>query len=69
MPYLQNFAIGEMFRRGVLGPPEKGVGRKAFLIVYAAAEYGPFAPVYWYWMIRKAKGKPICYTRREHFTF
>jgi hypothetical protein len=46
MPYLQNFAIGELFRRGVIGPPEKGIGRTTLLIILSAGEYGLFAPVY-----------------------
>ena len=60
MPFLQNFAIGELFRRGVVGPPENGIGRKAFFFVASIGEYNVFAPLYWFWMIRKAKGKPIC---------
>jgi len=68
MPYLQNFAIGELFRRGVMGPPETSIGRNALLTLLSLGEYGFFAPVYWYWMIRKAIGKPICQVRREDIT-
>jgi hypothetical protein len=65
MPYLQNFAIGELFRRGVMGPPERSMGRNSLLTLLSLGEYGFFAPIYWYWMIRKAMGKPICQVRRE----
>ena len=69
MPYLQIFAVGEVFRRGVLGPPEKGFARKAFLVIYSVCEYAIFAPVYWFWMVRKSRGKPICTARREGLKF
>jgi hypothetical protein len=65
MPYLQNFALGELFRRGVAGPTERGFGRAAILVLLSAGEYQLFAPVYWFWMYRKARGRPICQARPE----
>jgi len=59
MPYLTALVDGEFFRRGVSGPPEPGAGRHLFLVLYSAATYNVFAPVYWFWMYRKAKGRPI----------
>ncbi len=64
MPYLQIFAVGEVFRRGVIGPPEKDFGQKAFFVLSSVGEYFFFAPLYWFWMARKASGKPICQARR-----
>ena len=69
MPYLQIFATGEVLRRGVMGRPEPGVARKAFFVIFSASEYAIFAPVYWFWMVRKACGKPICHVRREPLKF
>jgi hypothetical protein len=69
MPYLQNFALGETFRRGVAGRPEKGMGPKLLLVLASAAEYGFFAPLYWYWMIRKAAGRPIAAVPRVDLDF
>ena len=69
MPYLQVFAVGEVLRRGVIGPPEKGFGRKMFLVIYSASEYAVFAPVYWFWMWRKARGKPICRAQKTELNF
>jgi hypothetical protein len=69
MPYLQIFAVGEVFRRGVIGPPETGFARKAFFVIYSASEYVVFAPIYWFWMARKARGKPICRARRDDLKF
>jgi len=65
MPYLQIFVVGEALRKGVIGPPERRIGVQAFLIVFAVAEYAFFAPVYWFWMLRRALGRPICVERRE----
>lgn len=59
MPYLQIFTVGEVLRRGVTGPPEKGFAIKAGLVVYSLTQYAVFAPLYWFWMARKARGKPI----------
>jgi hypothetical protein len=64
MPYLQVFALGELFRRGVIGPPEKGFVQKVFFVLSSAGEYFLFAPLYWFWMARKASGKPICQAKR-----
>lgn len=60
MPYLQNFVIGEVLRRGVSGAPERRRGVQWFLAIYATVQYTIFAPVYWYWMARRAAGRPIC---------
>jgi hypothetical protein len=69
MPYLQIFPVGELFRRGVIGPPEKGIGQKLFLVLYSLAQYSLFAPVYWYWMGRKAAGRPIGQAIRKDIVF
>jgi hypothetical protein len=69
MPYLQIFATGEVLRRGVIGPPEKGFARKALFVILSACEYAIFAPVYWYWMLRKSRGEPICLARRKDLKF
>lgn len=59
MPYLYVFTWGELLRRGVFGPPEKGAFRKWGLVIYSSYNYSIFAPLYWYWMYRKSAGKPI----------
>jgi hypothetical protein len=60
MPFLHIFSLGELLRRGVLGKPEKkNLAILGFLIV-SSLEYLIFAPIYWYWMYRKAIGRPIC---------
>jgi hypothetical protein len=69
MPYLQIFAVGEVFRRGVIGPPEKGFALKAFFVLYSISELSVFAPIYWFWMVRKARGKPICQARKVDLEF
>lgn len=69
MPYLYIFQQGEFFRRGVMGPPERRVGVLVFQALYAAANYSFFAPVYWFWMVRRAQGRPICVERRPVVRF
>jgi hypothetical protein len=64
MPYLQNYAVGEVLRRGVSGPPERRRSVQLFLVVYSICEYAIFAPLYWYWMLRRARGKPIATEHR-----
>lgn len=64
-PYLQIFVIGEVARRGVQGAPEKRVGVWLFLIVFSGMQYGVFAPVYWYWLLRRAAGRPIALEQRN----
>ncbi|HEY4300119.1 MAG TPA: hypothetical protein VGM73_04560 [Candidatus Didemnitutus sp.] len=59
-PYFQNLVVGDLFRRGIAGPPEPGLGRQAFLVILSLNSYMIFAPLYWFWMVRKARGKPIC---------
>lgn len=60
MPYLYVFTWGEVLRRGVSGPPEPGFWRKFGSVVLSVLSYVIFAPAYWYWMVRKARGRPIC---------
>ncbi len=67
MPYLTAFLDGECFRKGVMGPPERRTGVLVFPVVYSTASYGIFAPLYWFWMVRRAQGKPICHERRWDF--
>jgi hypothetical protein len=67
MPYVTLFLDGELFRRGVMGPPEKRKVVLIFFVVYSVASYAFFAPLYWFWMIRRAQGKPICYEREWDF--
>jgi hypothetical protein len=69
MPYLYIFVLGESLRRGVTGPPERNALQTAFLAVFAAGQYAVFAPLYWYWMVCKAEGKPICSTWRREPNF
>ena len=69
MPYLQVFAVGEFFRRGVIGPPAMGFIGLAAFVFYSASQYAPFAPIYWFWMIRRASGKPICSEHRKDLKF
>jgi len=67
-PYQQLFLVGDVLRKGVIGPPDKRVGVQLFLIMSAIAQYSLFAPVYWFWMVRRALGKPICSNYRKEFT-
>ena len=67
MPYVTVFLDGELFRRGVIGTPEKRKGVLIFLVIYSTASYTIFAPIYWFWMIRKAQGKPICHEGDWYF--
>jgi hypothetical protein len=69
MPYLQVFVMGQIFRNGVMGPPDRRRGVQIFLFFYSAAEYGLFAPLYWFWMLRKAQGTPICHELRKDIPF
>ncbi len=57
--YLSVFVVGELVRQGVSGPPERRRGVQAFLIVLGVVHYSVFAPVYWYWLWRRARGRPI----------
>lgn len=66
-PYQQLFLVGDVLRKGVIGPQEKRVGVQLFLIVFSVAQYNVFAPVYWYWMARRAIGKPISSMYRKDF--
>jgi len=80
-PYLNIFSQGTLFRRLVMGKPEKGTRgffEKFFLVLYTmallpymflvASDAPPFwlwlllipQILYWYWMVCKAVGKPIC---------
>jgi hypothetical protein len=65
MPYLQVFVVGELFRRGVSGLPERRKGVQCFLVIYSLCEYTIFAPVYWFWMYRRSRGGPICVRLRS----
>lgn len=59
MHYVQIYALGDLLRRGVTGAPERKIGVQVFLVLLATSQYGIFAPVYWYWMLRRARGRPI----------
>jgi len=65
MPYLQIFCVSSIFRAGVLGPPDRRFGANFFLFLYSLTQYSFFAPLYWFWMLRKAQGKPICDENRK----
>lgn len=67
MPYLSNFVIGEVLRQGVMGSPERRPGVQLFLVLFSLLQYTIFAPFYWFWMVRRALGKPICVERREPY--
>jgi hypothetical protein len=66
-PYQQLFLVGDVLRKGVIGPPDKHVGVHLFLIIFSISQYSIFAPVYWFWMVRRACGKPICANYRIEF--
>src|SRR5688500_3141686 len=57
MPYLQIFPVAEVLRRGVSGPPESRMGVQVFLIVLSFTQYAVFAPLYWFWMVQRARGR------------
>ena len=61
------FLNGELFRRCVMGAPENRKGVLVFLVVCSTASYTFFAPLYWFWMVRRAQGKPICHEREWDF--
>src|SRR6185295_16217444 len=42
MPYLQIFMVGEVLRRGVIGPPDRRLGVQVFLLVYSLMQYSVF---------------------------
>jgi hypothetical protein len=69
MPYLQIFPVAEVLRRGVIGPPERRLGVQLFLVALSFSQYTLFAPVYWFWMLRRARGRPICPERRKDIVF
>jgi hypothetical protein len=69
MPYLQIFPVAEVLRRGVMGPPENGFAKKFGFVILSLAQYSVFAPIYWYWMARKAGGRPICQAKRHDLKF
>jgi hypothetical protein len=69
MPFLTVFLDGELFRRGVMGPPEKRPVVLVFQALYAAMNYSVFVPIYWFWMVRRALGHPICAERRPELRF
>ena len=60
MHYLEVFVLGELLRQGVSGPPERRRGVQLFLVMLGAVQYTVFAPVYWFWLWRRAQGRPIC---------
>ena len=55
MPYLHVFPLGEMFRRGVLGPPERKPGALFGYVLVSWCEYAVFAPVYWFFLLSNPK--------------
>ena len=59
LPFVQNFALGEAFRRGVSGPPERRWGASALAWLASAMVYRPFAALYWFWIWRRQHGTPI----------
>ena len=69
MDYLNLFAIGEVLKRGVSGAPDRSAFLTVGFIVFSTMEYLPFAPIYWYWMLRKARGRPISSGRRRELAF
>jgi len=69
MHYLWVFPQGEVFRRGVIGPPEKNFALTLGYVLYSVTQYSIFAPIYWFWMVRKACGKPICQAQRKDLQF
>jgi len=68
MPYLQLFVVGEILQRGVVGEPERRGWVTFGFIVISVVEYAFFAPLYWFWMYRRAVGRPICDRGRPELT-
>lgn len=64
MPYLNIYAQGELLRRGVSGPPDPSVFRRLFHVLFSVQYYSVLAPLYWFWMWRKADGRPIASLNR-----
>jgi hypothetical protein len=60
MHYLAVFVVGELLRQGVTGRPEGRRPVQVFLIFLGLVQYSVFAPLYWYWLWRRACGRPIC---------
>ncbi len=69
LPYLYIFSWGELLRRGVTGPPDRNLGRVLGFAVFSMTQYSLFFPIYWFWLIRKCFGKPICQTKRPDLKF
>jgi hypothetical protein len=64
MPYLQVFWIGEILRRGVTGPGQNTDTQNVGFALFGLGQYSLFAPIYWFWLVSKSLGKPICQARR-----
>jgi hypothetical protein len=69
MPYLQIFAVGELLRRGVSGPPDKNFSRQAGFALFSLTQYAYFFPVYWFWLVSRACRKPLSQPRRRELEF
>lgn len=65
MPYMQIFPVADVLRSGVSGPPERRWGVQVFLVLLSLTQYSIFAPAYWFWMFRRARGRPICAAHRR----
>ncbi len=67
MPYLQNYSLGEVLRRGVIDSQERRKGVLLGFVMLSSIHYLVFAPIYWFGMYRKATGHPICEEKRPRF--
>lgn len=46
------------------GPPDPSFFRQLFHVLFSVQYYSVFAPLYWFWMWRKADGRPIAIPHR-----
>lgn len=69
MPFLQIFAVGELLRCGVIGPPDKGLSRQVGFLLCSLTQYSLFFPVYWLWLVSRVCGRPIGHPHRLDLRF
>lgn len=69
LPLERTLLEGELFRRGVLGPPEERAWITVTFVIFSLVTFTVFAPLYWFWMLRRASGTPIAEERRELLQF
>ncbi len=65
MHYLHVFWIGEILRRGVMGPGKNRPWQNVGFVIFGLGQYSIFAPIYWFWLVRKSMGRPIGQAQRR----